>query len=83
MIIPCKECISFAICRQRIKEWTNPPDVTTYSKMIDCKRISHYVRDHFINNTEVVKARNLFGLTTKKGWHIKHKDVVRAFKGKR
>lgn len=66
--IPCEECISFAICKQRIREELNPSDVTTYSKWIECFRAMEYIDN--VKSTlwgealvsEVNRARKVFGL---------------------
>jgi len=74
MKIPCVECISFAICKQRVKGM-NTPDLTIFSTNIECDRIKGFIdyidSPKFHQNRERVKkneraineARDVFGLT--------------------
>lgn len=82
MIIPCKECISFAICKQRIRQELDPPDVTTFSKWINCDRVVDYidyVKSHNTadgQNREINKARKLFGLPKVGGLKYPTRELV-------
>lgn len=60
MKVPCSDCISFAICKQRVREWTSPPDITTFSRMIDCESIAKFI-DEF-HRYGIIMARKLYGL---------------------
>lgn len=82
MKIPCKECISFAICKQRIKEWTDPPDITTFSRMIDCPPIRHYTDNAWnkLYSYDINHLREFFGLPMIKCPPEKYQDHVVVFK---
>jgi hypothetical protein len=66
--IPCEECISFAICKQRIREELEPSDLTTFGKWINCDSVNKYidkVKTELSGNErtlEVLRARKVFGL---------------------
>lgn len=42
MKIPCKECITFAICKQKIKTMYRP-DLNNYSRLIKCGMLIEYI----------------------------------------
>lgn len=61
MKTPCKECISLAICVDRIKT-TLPPDVTKFSEIINCDKLKKFIRDlsheeiksNYVNNLDLI-----------------------------
>lgn len=68
-IIPCEECISFAICNVQIKQ-KYPKDVTQFSLIKNCEMLQDYIGIHrlkigehsILNRKEIANARKLFGL---------------------
>ena len=42
MKVPCIECISFAICKQRVRSMERP-DITSFSKICQCDLLKGYV----------------------------------------
>ena len=68
MKIPCKECISFAICNAKIKQMITP-DVTRFSMARECDALQSFLRldksdsEHYIENKlEIGYARKFFRL---------------------
>jgi hypothetical protein len=66
MNIPCKECISFAICKQKVTAM-KIPDITRFSLFAKCHYIEKYVDD--LDNyripeyvIQINKVRDLYGL---------------------
>lgn len=72
-MIPCKECISFVLCKIRIKEMDSP-DITIFSQNIECKRIKEFIdyidspefhqdENRVLKNMKAInKARDVFDL---------------------
>jgi hypothetical protein len=66
--IPCKQCISYAICNARIKQMKKP-DVTRFSEDTNCIYLQDYIRLNepreeysLFNCYEIDKARKFFNL---------------------
>ena len=60
MKIPCEECISFAICKQKVRQWTEPADITCFANMIECDKIKQYMGN--CTSGQIDNIRLLYGL---------------------
>ena len=59
--IPCKECITYVLCKERLRGWgKNNLGVSDLAVNVDCKRFAKYLYegDEYMINS----ARELFGL---------------------
>ena len=66
MTIPCKECIGFAICKQKIRQMLEPPDLITYSRVTNC--ISLYKFMHSLTTRKQInEARSFYDLPNLRG----------------
>ncbi len=69
---PCKDCITYAMCRLQIRSMYNP-DVTRFSISKKCKVLMKYIEvDLQGYDREIDVARKLFGIGTIKDQYGKH-----------
>lgn len=64
---PCKKCITYAICRVRVREMVNP-NVSQLSHISDCQLLKRYLKIHkqgvrSRNEKFIDAARKAFGLS--------------------
>ena len=78
MTLPCKECISFAICNVRYQEYC-----TTYERAfylyINCSILAHYIDMNFSFNRHSIEGAKHINIYDNGTCYISFKPIINFF----